>query len=76
MCAVCGKHVCPPSCPSYAGRKYNSGALYAVCARCSRRIYARDVSFRKSEMIFCKECYETLYFVSANGEDEKGGVCL
>ena len=76
MCEVCGKYICPQECPSYEGREINSGGLFAVCERCSRRIYRQDLSFRKSEMIFCKECYETLYFVSADGDSEKGGVCL
>ena len=76
MCEICGKYVCPPACPSYMGKSCNSGGLWAVCTRCSREIYRRDVLFRKSEMIFCRECYETLYFVSADGDKEKGGVCL
>jgi len=61
MCEICGKYICPPECPSFAGKDTDDGELYAVCAGCSSLIYTRQKSFRKSEMIFCEKCYGELF---------------
>lgn len=63
-CDVCGKYICAPSCPSYAGKRIGYGEILGICVICKRAIYANEKYVRKPEMIFCEECYEQASFYS------------
>lgn len=59
MCDICGRMLCPPSCPSYDGRDSERGMSLGRCAECGAYLYEDSDFFIDRQKLFCKPCRES-----------------
>ncbi|MBE6531877.1 MAG: hypothetical protein E7679_07340 [Ruminococcaceae bacterium] len=57
MCRICGKYICPPSCPSYDGESAEMGKMIGRCSECGVRLCEYDDIVYSYGKPYCVDCY-------------------
>ena len=57
MCRICGKYICPASCPEYEGRSAERGVMIGLCGGCGGRICEYDFFVYSYGKPYCLDCY-------------------
>ena len=64
MCRICGKYICPTSCPSYDGESAELGKRIAFCSLCGGSLREYDYVRFYYGKPYCAECIE--HFIDEN----------
>ena len=56
MCEICRMQICPPSCPTYEGKRAGSGKAIGRCAVCESLIYQGEIYFYNRDRSVCEDC--------------------
>ena len=57
MCQICGKYICPSTCPSYSGRSAERGRKIGECSLCGAFLCEYDTSKYSYGKPYCHKCY-------------------
>lgn len=53
MCKICGRFICPGSCPNASDRS----EVLCKCAKCKDRLHDGDYAYRIDEgVVWCENC--------------------